>query len=481
MLKKLSLLFFIFFSSLSLNNCASSSLNPLSASLTRPGPGIESNSTASASLPTAPLWQEDTSQIWLKLVHTPLPTVQTTLTQATDPTVIAWLKLAIMNKQYSLDTPELIRQLIHWRQTYPQHPGNALFPNDSLLTQLLNTPAPKKIALLLPLQGRFASQGIAVRDGFLAAYYDALTKTHAQQTLSFYDTNQNLPISALYQQAQDQGADIIMGPLLKENVQELSRQGNPPIPTLTLNYVESWFGFSEANFYQFGLSPFDEALQVADKAYQAGYSHALIIAPQTEWGQRVSKALTQRWELLGGKISDRYDVTPQSDLNLDIAHLMHINPQEDQLKMQEDNDKQTLAQQRRQDFDVIFLLVPPETAREIIPLLKYYYADTIPIYSTSIIYSGIPSPIKDMDLNGVIFCDIPWILNLANTSSVKSKDKFNRLYAVGQDAYLLSSNLARLKLLPNFPLYAETGALTLNSQQQIYRQLPWVKMRNGRV
>ena len=37
--------------------------------------------------------------------------------------------------------------------------------------------------------------------------------------------------------------------------------------------------------------------------------------------------------------------------------------------------KLILEQQRRQDFDVIFLLTQPERAREIVPLLKYYYAE----------------------------------------------------------------------------------------------------------
>ncbi|HLB57220.1 MAG TPA: penicillin-binding protein activator, partial [Gammaproteobacteria bacterium] len=152
------------------------------------------------------------------------------------------------------------------------------------------------------------------------------------------------------------------------------------------------------------------------------------------------------------------------------ANLLHVNRKEDREKMQEDNTRASLEQQRRHDFDVIFLLAQPDKAREIVPLLKYYYADNVPIYSTSAIYSGSPAPQKDVDLNGVYFCDIPAVL-LGRTG--------NRLFAVGQDAYLLSNQLPRLAKLPNFPLYGETGALTLTSKQQIYRRLPWTQMHAG--
>jgi len=139
------------------------------------------------------------------------------------------------------------------------------------------------------------------------------------------------------------------------------------------------------------------------------------------------------------------------------------------------NNKTTLMQQRRQDFDVIFLLAPPASARQIMPLLRYYYADNIPVYSTSVIYSGVPSPEKDSDLNGIIFCDTPWSLQ-QNASGVSA----NRLYAVGQDAYALGNQLTRMRALPNFPLYGATGAITLTPQQQFYRRLPWATMHDGR-
>ena len=411
-------------------------------------------------------WQGSTTTTWNKLQHISLPQLQSAAAQATNPDYAAWLKLAVIGKQYSTNTNQLVTQLMTWRTTYPSHPGNSLFPDNTTLTRLQNSKVPQHIALLLPLQGALAESGQAVRNGFLSAYYGS--PFQHQQSVSFIDTAQNPSIPAAYQQALGQGADGVVGPLTKENVQQLASQGKFPVPTLALNYTESW-GSLPANFYEFGLSPTDEAKQLAEKSWQTGHKHALLIAPQDAWGQRVVKALTANWASLGGTVTDTFYFNNQTDLNAGIAHLLHANP----------NKNAANTQQRRQDFDIIFLLAPPQTARQIVPLLKYYYAGNVPIYATSMVYSGAPSA-QDSDLNGVTFADMPWTLQNANTSAIKSDSKTGRLYALGRDAYLVINQFYRLSMLPNFPIYGATGALTLTSQQQIYRRLAWVQMHNGR-
>jgi outer membrane PBP1 activator LpoA protein len=263
----------------------------------------------------------------------------------------------------------------------------------------------------------------------------------------------------------------VVGPLSKQQVEQLSIHGNYPVTTLALNYTDQ--SKPDPHFFQFGLSQQDEARQLAEKAFQAGKSNAIIIASKEAWSQYIVKTLSERWIAQGGKIVDTYQYSTRAHFTQDIAKLMGINPTEDRAQMNDDNTKNVLQKQRRQDFDTIFLIALPQQGREIVPLLKYYYADHIPIYSTSIIYSGSPSPQKDADLNGVIFCDIPWVLNKP------SKSQHNRLYAVGRDAELLSSELERLAILPHFPLHAATGALSLNDKQQIYRQVPWTEMHAG--
>lgn len=401
------------------------------------------------------LWQNNPPVIWNKLQEIPRSQLES-MTEK-DPIQVGWIQLAIISKRHSQNTAELMQALTAWRNANPNHPANVLFPNTATLANLSDNTAPQHIALILPLEGPRGASGQAVRDGFLNAYYENLAKTHLQQTISFYDSSKNPDIIALYQQALSEGAQTIVGPLTKEEVQALSSMNHFSVPTIALNYTDS--GNAPTHFYQFGLSPFDETKQLANKARQAGLSHALLIASQSTRSQQLAASLTSHWQAQGGTIQDRFYYSSQNNLSENIAHLLHISP------------TNSNKNQHRQDFDVIFLLVEPEPARAIVPLLKFYYVQNIPIYATSIVYSGLPNPTKDLDLNGVTFSDIPWVM--------RANQNTNRLFAVGRDAYLLSNELPRLTQLPHFPIYADTGALTLNSKQQVYRRLPWTKMHDG--
>lgn len=426
------------------------------------------------------IWTKSANTTWHTLQHTPLHTLQEAEATNQNQNAKGWLNLAIISKKYSTNSTQLIHELQSWRSSYPAHPGNQLFPSDITLNQLAAEPEPQHIAVLLPLKGSLAASGQTVRSGFLSAYYDHTGQAADKQAVSFYDTNEAANLDSLYQKAIDEGADVIVGPLTKSQVETLRKAGQFKVRVLALNYTTpSFFSSLPANYYEFGLSPENEAKQLSNKARQNGRSHALVIASNDAWGHRVVETLNSQWKSDGGTIVDSLYFTKQSNLTQDIATLLHINPKEDQDLTREDNSKSVLSEQRRQDFDVIFLFAQPDMARQIVPLLRFYYAGNVPVYSISTIYSGHPNPVKDKDLNGVTFCEIPWLIQMAHSSS-GSPGQYDRLYAIGRDAYLLSQSLPRLSLLPNFPIYGATGALDM-TQQRIYQRLPWVTMHGGRI
>jgi uncharacterized protein len=469
MMKKTNLIIMLLLTLITLTSCSS----------TGSSTNYAATGTNTTSISDPSLWKKSSNATWQTLQHTPLPALQTAQVNSQDPIAKGWLDLAIISKQYSTNTPELVQALQNWRRNYPSHPGNELIPNDGTLNQLTTTTPPQHIALLLPLHGPMASSGEVVKNGFLSAYYDHKAQ-NAQQKISFYDTNETADIGALYQKAASEGADMIIGPLTKPEVESLQRLNHFDVKVLALNYTStSFFRSPPNNFYQFGLSPTDETQQMANKARQAGHINALIIADNNAWGQRVTDAAKSQWQGQGGKVIDTLYFTPQTNLTQSIASLLHINPKVDQHLAKQGNTRSTLAEQRRQDFDVIFIFAQPDTARQIIPLLRFYYAGNIPVYSISAIYSGRPNPIKDRDLNGVTFCETPWIIQMAH-SNAATPNQYNRLYAVGRDAYLLSQAMPRLNTLPNFPIYGATGALDME-QQQVHQRLPWVTMRDGQI
>lgn len=415
-------------------------------------------------------WQGNSGTLWNKLQYISLNDLNTT--HLSDPMQREWVDLAAISKRDSTDTSKLVSDLMAWRASNPKHPGNSLFPSNDALTKLVSDGQPKHIAVLLPLTGPLGKQGQVVRDGFLNSFYSA----HSKQAISFYNTNSNDNISVQYQKALSDGADFIIGPLTKPQVKSLMNQGSFQTATLALNYSDS--GSSLKNFYQFGLAPQDEAVQLADKAHQNGYSHALIIASQNEWGQKVVKSLSSRFQSDGGKIQDVLYVTPKTDLTQQVANLLHVTPAKqgmNTIRNQQDknNIQQTMQKQRRQDFDVIFLVTNSQTAKVVAPLLKFYYVNNVPLFATSSISAGKQLP-NDIDLDGIQFCDTPWTM-----AGTETGPKANRLYAVGKDSYLLSENLNRLAMMPSFPIYGSTGALTLTADNQIFRRLPWTQIRHG--
>lgn len=405
------------------------------------------------------IWAGPPLAVWQRLQPTGKAQLFAMQNRTHDGLELGWIKLALISKE-PYDTAQLAKALIAWRAAYPGHPGNQLFTNDATLKQLTQLQLPLKIALLLPTTGNYSGAARSVRAGFLNKYY----RMHsAQQEIRFYNTQQTSLLN-IYNKAVAQGASIVVGPLIKEDVTELQKNTNFSVPVLALNYTDKDHHLP-ANFYEFGLLPEDEVQQMAVSARAADLHNALIIAPQTEWGQRLVETFTCYWTMLGGHVVDHWYFTKRVNFNQEIAHLLQVNLKEDRMLMRKANDKTLLVQQRRQDFDSIFLFSSPQDARLIVPLLRYYYVERdIPIYATSSVYFSNINYAKDNDLRGIVICDIPH----ASRQTARADE---RLFAVGQDAFVLSQSLTRLIALPYFPLYGETGALVL-SKQQVHRRLP---------
>ena len=414
------------------------------------------NHPAKSSSYDTSLWAKSTVDIWDTLQPLSSAKLLSLLKQERDPVRLEWLRLVLISKQQSNQTKQLAQALLSWQEKNPTHPANELLPDSQALNQLLSAKPPLQIAVLLPLSGAYAASGQKVRAGFIQAYYENFPHED-NQTIRFYDTSPSTDVNQLYKKAIADGADFVIGPLVKSNVSQLTSVGEYQTPTLALNYTDLHVPTLPDNFYEFGLMPDDEALQLASHARNEEHERAIIIAPENEWGKHLVNTFSASWSALGGHITETWYFSAHTDFNRDIAHLLGIDP---------DDHERTHEPVRRQDFDVIFLFAQPLDARMIVPLLRFNYANDATVYATSSVYTGKTSLETNVDLNGVIICDIP--RDKQATSDIESQ----RLRAVGRDAYLLSQSLPRLQLLPHFAIYAATGALILTPQHQIRRHVP---------
>ena len=400
-----------------------------------------------------------------------------------------WMALARIIKGHTGDTNQIQEQLKSWRERFPSHPTIPGLLDGYFQKLESQYQRPNHLAILLPKSGPYANAAKALRDGFMAAYYQQPPESRPQ--LVFYDSSDSADTWPLYRQAVDSGADMVIGPLNKEGVAQLARAGELEVPVLALNQVPPETT-PPVRLYQFGLAPEDEARQIAERAWLDGHTRAIIFTPQDDWGDRILQAFRDRWERLGGILSEqqRYDAK-ENDFSGAIQALLNL----DESQARRSRLQKLFGQQlefeprRREDADFILLAANPLKARQIRPQFQFHHAADIPIYATSSIYTGVPTPTEDQDLEGIKFPDIPWLLlnegdnplardNLARLLP-DSQGTYRRLYAMGIDSFRLLPHLGRLQSSPRESIEGKTGNLYLDSIRQIHRQLVWAEMYKG--
>jgi uncharacterized protein len=428
--------------------------------------------------------------VWQKLQAFNPKTLNKLLARADNGTERGWLYLTLITK-HSTPINEILPKIQQWQADYSNHPARMLL-NNLANRQLILPNLPNQVALLLPLSGALGQQGQAIRNGFFAAFYEEKSNDYAPK-IEIFDTNQN-DISQLYQQAIQGGAKIVIGPLVKNNIETLIINQQFPVPTLALNTIPT--NNVIPNLYQFGLSPNDESQQVAIRIWNDRHQRILLIMPNNPWGQRIKASFMPKWTQLGGKVAGELDYQSHHKISHEIRELLNLDQSGHRALVMRWllKKKPRYIPRRRQDFDAIFLIATPSMGRQILPLLRFYYANNVPIYSTSQIYRGHPNPRLDRDLDGVIFDDMPWLhatdSNLpewvqtiqTNTKALwpRSFMKYPRLYALGTDAFGLIQEFNKFSLIPHFGVNSATGMLYLQPNGQIYRQLIWAKMKNGK-
>lgn len=414
------------------------------------------------------------------------------LRTAPPPDILSgWMELVQIAKVYQLSPIRLKQEIEAWRQKYPNHPVSPSILDALTSRKPEDVAYPDRVALLLPLSGRFANAGIALRDGFTAAYYTR--RPNPNQRIRIYDVGKDPNnVVAIYRKAIQDGAQFVVGPLDKVAVEKLAQLDNLPVPTLALNYLPDNDQTLHANMYQFGLSPEGEARQVAERTWLDGHVNGAVLVPSGPWGHRIYMAFKQRWEQLGGHIvaMQTYD-SSKNDFSRPIKALLDLDQSWQRYHQLVNIIKRPVkfTPRRRKDIDFIFLAAYPRQARQIRPQLKFYQAANVPVYATSQVFTGILNPERDRDMDGLEFGDMPWVLSESTTHHGMRAELENqitnaghtlqRLYALGIDAFNIIGALNTLRAYPYERYDGETGSLSLDNHLRVHRQLTWVKFRSG--
>ena len=218
----------------------------------------------------------------------------------------------------------------------------------------------------------------------------------------------------------------------------------------------------------------------------------MALIPDNAWGTRVFQAFREQFLQLGGEIvaAQQYDDS-SSDFSRPIRRLFNLDDSESRYQALQRmlGERLNFEPRRRQDAQAVFVLAFPRAARQLKPQLRFHHAGDLPVYSTSHVYQASDDPDIDRDMDGLMFCDIPWALDpQGNWATLREKTetlwpdrgrRYQRLFALGFDAYQIAPWLDTMHL-PGFAQFpGATGILSLDDDKQLHRVLEWARFSRG--
>ena len=288
-----------------------------------------------------------------------------------------------------------------------------------------------RIALLLPnIEGPFRFAADAVLRGVIAAHEvdgrGVYVKVFRIEEPDFPDA------AELYRQLRKERFQMVIGPLIRSELNGLARLAELPIPTLGLNLPDQGRQIPE-NCTLFSLAVEFDGRSAARFAFADTYQRvgdvrplrALAISDTKSLSQRSADAFIEGWQAFGGETEKPI--------------VRNIKGRREMSRL--------LTGVRA---DVVFAALEPDIMKEV----RSAFSPALPIYGTSQLNVGaLPTVAKSEllavpELDGVRLVAMPWQLlpdHPAVAAYKRSRrlphNEMQRLYAFGVDAYRLSRSL----------------------------------------
>ena len=318
--------------------------------------------------------------------------------------------------------------------------------------------------------------------------------------IKIYDTSSQ-PLNQVLNQVQQDGASIVVGPLLKPNVDELVRS-NTPLNVLAMNEPENVQ--NRANICYFALSPEDEARDAAEHIWQQGQRNPLLLVPRSALGDRVTRAFAEQWQHLGGGTVLQQKFGSVSELKMGINSGSGIaltgSPVASSLPSQQattiggltipapPTDAQITAGSSG-NVDAVYIVASQDEIALIKPMIAMRTGshNGATLYASSRSAQGNTGPDFRLEMEGLQFSEIPMLagdnpgLQQQALAAVNNDFSLARLYAMGVDAWSLANHFSQMRQVQGFQLNGNTGMLTADRDCVINRKLTWLKYQQGQV
>ncbi|WP_437889906.1 penicillin-binding protein activator [Phytobacter sp. V91] len=326
----------------------------------------------------------------------------------------------------------------------------------------------------------------------------AVTPANPAASLKIYDTSA-LPLDQILNQVQQDGASIVVGPLLKNHVEELMRS-HTTLNVLALNQPERVE--NRPNICYYALSPEDEARDAAHHMHEQGRQSPLLLVPRSALGERVVTAFAEEWHKLGGGMVLQQKLGSMAELKMAINGRSGIamtgSPVTSSLPQQQGvtiggltipappTDAQITGGGK---VDAAYIVATQDEMALIKPLIVMRTGSQsgIILYASSRSAQGGAGPDFRLEMEGLQFSEIPMLagsnpaLMQQALSRVNNDYSLARLYAMGADAWTLANNFSQMRQVPGFEINGNTGDLTATQDCVINRKLSWLKYQQGQI
>ncbi len=488
--------------------------------------------------------QQNIDETWLMLTRF-TPEERNNIQVNADESVLqGWVDLLILYQNNQQDLKALSAALGDWQIRYPDNPAAKSLPQDliqALSSTYGQTGKNARVALFLPLSGQAKLMGDAIRQGFTDAQNGTVYSTGyrvadvpaAQTTLSpadpdkdittpdetngapsndstadgataasqvsapqalpysgesrtvtdvkIYDTDSK-PLATLLAQAQADGMDLIVGPLLKGDVATLAT-ANTPLNILALNELDT--PIARPNVCYFSLSPEDEARNAAQFIRQDNKTAPLVLTPDNSFGRRIAQSFADEWQKNGGGVvlHQTFSGNPGSSLSL-----TGVPVQPSSSAAAQPDGTVVQPQPVSGGVDSVYIIATSDQLIYIKPALEFATSarGRPAFYASSRSNKAGTGKDFQFEMEGLKLTDIPLIAGGNPQLLSQAAGKFGndytrvRLYAMGMDAWRLANQFGDMQR-HTLRMNGASGDITVTDNCTVYRHLPWLEFKQGNL
>ena len=323
--------------------------------------------------------------------------------------------------------------------------------------------APLAVALLLPAAGTpFGRAADVVRQGVFAARAQGDAET-ALQVIEIDERPES--VATAVARARELGARVVLGPLLRDQAAAAVRLRDR-LPMVTLSQPER-DADAAPTLLAFGLSIEQEARQIVAAALRLRSSAAgtaprfVVMVGESPLARRAGLAFRNELAAAGER-SIAVPFAARQDTLVAIGESLAASPPDAVLLALDARDAATLR---------------PRLPRE------------LPVFATSMVnLGGAEGTLLAPDLEGVVFVDLPWLLEPDHPAVMvyprpeqPLSAELQRLYALGIDGYRLALEWAQGR--SSFTLDGVTGFITVDRalSARTERRPGFAVFRSGRI